>query len=162
MPTPRDRLVLDAIRTHGRLTREHIRHLFFRREDGRLASPQAVNVRLRKLVSLGYLEPLVVNGGRGSGYYAYGLAAQGRELLQRLGAAHRRGVSANVWHLIEIADFRVRLEESLDQNQGSLVEWLGEPALRGLLLGRRGWPVPDGLVHWRLPEQGPRTGLCRS
>src|SRR5712692_10091042 len=81
LPTPRDRLILEAVRTHSRLTREQIRRLFFRRPDAALASPQSVNARLLKLVVLGYLEPVVVNAGHGSGPYAYGLGQGGRRLL---------------------------------------------------------------------------------
>ena len=42
LPTPRDRSILETIATHGRMTRSQIQRLFFRREDGVLASNQAV------------------------------------------------------------------------------------------------------------------------
>jgi hypothetical protein len=153
LPTPRDRLILDAVRTHTRLTREHIRHLFFRRPHGKLASVQAVNARLRKLVALGYMEAAVVNAGHGAGPYAYGLGARGRAALQRLATGGRRGSPGPVWHYLEVAGFRVRLEDALTRRSGQLVEWLGETAFRGLFLGRPGWPIPDALVHWRLPDR---------
>ena len=150
MPTPRDRRILEAVRVHQRLTREHIRRLFFRRQDGGLASPQAVNGRLRKLVAPGYLEPLVVNGGHGAGPYAYGLGVAGRIFLRGMAASAKTTAAGPVWHQLEIAEFRVRLEEELNRRRGEVVEWLGEPVLRKLLLGKGGSPVPDGLVHWRL------------
>lgn len=153
LPTPRDRLILDAVRTHTRLTREHIRRLFFRRAHGRLASVQAVNARLRKLVALGYLEAAVVNAGHGAGPYAYGLGARGRAALQRLATGGRKGSPGPVWHYLEVAGFRVQLEDALTRRSGQLVEWLGEAAFRGLFLGRPGWPIPDALVHWRLPDR---------
>ena len=109
-----------------------------------------MNARLQKLVALKFLEPVVVNAGRGSGIYAYGLGSAGRRLLQRLASGRGRGAPGPVWHELEVAELRVRLQEALEQRNGELVEWLGEPALRGLLLGCRGWPVPDALVHWRL------------
>jgi hypothetical protein len=153
LPTPRDRLILEAVRTHTRLTREHIRRLFFRKRPGGMASVQAVNARLQKLAASGYLEPVVVNAGHGAGPYAYALGPAGKALLLRLAAGQRRGHLGPVWHHLEIADFRVRLEESLRRQRGELVEWLGEAQVRALLLGRRGWPVPDALVHWRLQDK---------
>jgi hypothetical protein len=114
---------------------------------------QAANTRLKKLTSLGLLEPVVVNGGRGAGPFAYGLGPRGRDLLARLAKGSRLRAPGPVWHLLEIADFRVCLQEELERKKGELVEWLGESTLRALLLGQRGWPVPDALVHWRLPDR---------
>ena len=142
--------MLEAVHAHTRLTSAHIRRLFFRRPGGGLASPQAANVRLRKLVALGLLEPIVVTGRHGAGPYAYALAPRGRALLQRLAVGPRRGAPGPVWHYLGIADFRVALQGALERRHGELTEWLGEPALRGLLRGRTGWPVPDAVVHWRL------------
>ena len=153
MPTPRDRLVLEAIRTHGRLTADQVRRLFFRRNDGGIASKQAVSARLLKLTTLEVLEPAVVNGGRGAGPYAYGLAKVGHQLLTRLSRVPRGRSPRAVWHMLEIAEFRVRLQLELEKNGGGLVEWIGESSLRGLLFGRRDWPIPDALVHWRLTNR---------
>lgn len=150
MPTPRDRLVLEAIRTHGRLTREQIRRLFFRRPTAGLISRQAVNARLHKLVSLGVLEAVVVNGGHGSGPYAYGLGPLGKRLLTSMSRSPRGRAVGAVWHLLEVAEFRVRLQEDLATSGGELVEWVGEAALRSLFFQRKDWPVPDALVHWRI------------
>ena len=150
LPTPRDRLVLEALRTHGRLTSEQIRRLHFRRPSGTPVSRQAVSERLRKLTSAGVLDAVVVNGGHGAGPYAYGLGALGRQLLARMSRMPRGRAVGAVWHLLEVAEFRVRLQEELGQAGGELVEWVGEGALRSLLFGRRDWPVPDALVHWRL------------
>ena len=149
-PTPRDRDVFAAIRTHGRLTASQVRRLFFRRPDG-LASAQTVNVRLRTLVDLGYLEVIVVDRGRGAGPYAYGLTRRAMTFLGKATVSRRRGGLGPVWHQLEISEFRVRLELALEAAGGSLVDWTGEPALRSLLKGQRDWPIPDALVHWRLP-----------
>lgn len=149
LPTPRDRLVLEAIRTHGRLTREQIHRLFFRKPATGPVSRQAVNARLHKLASLGVLEAVVVNGGHGSGPYAYGLGSTGRQLLSSMNRSPRGRATGAIWHLLEIAELRVRLQEELEVSGGELAEWVGEAALRSLLHGRRDWPVPDALVHWR-------------
>jgi hypothetical protein len=150
LPTPRDRLVLQAVRTHGRLTAEQLQRLFFRHPSGRLVSRQAVNARLHRLTSLKLLESVVVNGGHGAGPYAYGLGPAGRQLLTRMSRTPRGHSVGAVWHLLEVAEFRVRLQEELTRGGGELAEWVGEAALRGFLVGRRQWPVADALVHWRL------------
>ncbi len=148
LPTPRDRLILEAIRTHGRLTMQQIRRLFFRRPDGRLASVQATNARLLKLSLNELIAPAVVSTGRGSGPYAYALTSAG---LATLGASARgRATGGPVWHALELAEIRVRLQEELEQRGGSLAEWRGDDALRALLRRSRGAPMPDALVHWRL------------
>ena len=152
LPTPRDRLVLEAVRTHGRLTREHIRRLFFRRTGGRLSSVQNVNARLRRLTAAGLLDPVVVSLGRGSGPYAYGIARHGEQLLKGH-STKRNGTHGPVWHLLEIAEFRVRLQSTLERSGGVLVEWQGEALLRSLFHRRTGWPLADAVVHWRLPER---------
>ncbi len=149
LPTPRDRLILEAIRTHTRLTGEQIRRLFFRDETGRLASPQAVSARLRRLQALGLVEPVVVDAGRGAGPYAHGLGPSGGALLGSKAPA-RRGPPGPVWHHLEVAQFRVNFQEEIERRGGALLEWTGEPLLRSLLKGRTGWPVPDAAVHWRL------------
>jgi hypothetical protein len=138
------------VRTHGRLTGDQLRRLFFHHSDGRLVTVQAVNARLRKLVEAGLVDVVVVNRGQGSGPYAYGLGPTGRSLLQKLNAGQRGGTLGPIFHQLEIAEFRVRLQEDLGSQRGQLVEWLGEPALRALLRGQRGWPVPDAVVYWRL------------
>ena len=131
------------------MTGGQIRRLFFQRDDGGLATTQTVNTRLRRLVSHGYLDVVVVDKGRGSGPYAYGLGSLGSSLLgEKL--PRRRGAPGSVWHALELAGFRVRLEEALREADGELVEWIGDTTLRSLLAGQRGWPVPDALVHWRL------------
>ena len=142
-------MVLEAIRTHGRLTREQIRRLFFRKPAAGPVSRQAVNARLRKLVALGVLEAVVVNGGHGSGPYAYGLGRTGRSLLTSMSRSPRGRAVGAVWHLLEIAELRVCLQEALEASDGELVEWVGEAALRSLLFSRRDWPIADALVHWR-------------
>ncbi len=142
--------MLEAIRTHGRLTGEQIKRLFYRRPAGGLVSKQAVNARLHKLASLGVLETVVVNGGHGAGPYAYGLGVLGRQLLTRMSRMPRGRTVGAVWHLLEVAEFRVRMEEELNKAGGELAEWVGEAALRSLLFGRKDWPVPDAFVHWRL------------
>lgn len=131
------------------MTGGQIRRLFFRRADGGLATSQTVNARLRRLVAHGYLDVVVVDRGRGSGPYAYGLATRGSSLLGDK-RPRRRGAPGSVWHALELAEFRVRLEEALGDADGALVEWIGDTTLRSLLAGQRGWPVPDALVHWRL------------
>jgi hypothetical protein len=62
----------------------------------------------------------------------------------------RGGGHESVWHSLEVAEFRIRLQSALELRGGELVEWIGEPALRSVLVGRSGWPIPDALVHWRL------------
>ena len=146
LPTPRDHQIFEALRTHTRLTREQIRRLFFRHRNGGLTSVQAVNARLQKLVQHQFLEPLVVNGGRGAGPYAYGLGKSAKDLIR---AVSRHGSLGPVRHYLEIAEFRVRLQEALEGGGGEVVEWLGETQLRSLVR-QRCWPVPDALVHWRL------------
>lgn len=151
LPTPRDRRVLEAIRTHGRLSREQIRRLFFRQPNGHLSSIQSANARLHKLVAAQLLDPVVVSLGRGSGPYAYAISRRGAELV----TGHAKGTAAGVgpvWHLLEIAEFRVHLELALQRAGGVLVEWQGEALLRGLFHRRTGWPLPDAVVHWRLPD----------
>ena len=149
LPTPRDLALLQAVRTHTRLTANQVRRLFFRGAHDRLRAPQTVNARLRRLVADGYLEAVVVDRGHGSGPYAYGLGLRAHTLFP--GTAGRRTSSAGpVLHQLEVAEFRVRLEEELRDARGELVEWTGEPALRALSHARRSWPVPDALVHWRL------------
>ena len=92
----------------------------------------------------------MVASGRGSGPYAYALTAQGRAVITSSSRTHRSGVVGPVWHQLEIADFRVRLQKAVEAAGGALIEWRGEPLLRSLLVGRSGWLVPDALVHWRL------------
>jgi Replication-relaxation len=141
------------VRTHSHLTGEHIRRLFFRRPDGGLATVQAANTRLRKLRAGGFLVSTVVDGGHGSGPYAYTLGPNGRVLFRRLSAAPRSASAGPAWHAIEIAGLRVSLDEALNAKEGRIVEWMGEPAIRALVFGRRGWPIPDALCHWRLPDR---------
>jgi len=150
LPTPRDRAILELLHTHTRLTVDQIRRLFFRRESGNLATSQAVTARLRRLSAVGLLEPLVVNAGHGAGPYAYGLSPGGSQMI---GARSRRGAPGPVWHYLEVAEFRLRLQQALEDQSGHLVEWLGDPALRALAHGHHGWPVPDGVAHWRLPRR---------
>ena len=150
LPTPRDRAILEVLHTHTRLTVDQIRRLFFRQQDGALATSQAVTARLRRLAALGLLEPLVVNAGHGGGPYAYGLRPGGQQMI---GVRSRRSAPGPVWHHLEVAEFRLRLQEELEARRGRLVEWLGDPELRALAHGRRGWPVPDGVAHWRLPQR---------
>src|SRR6266545_3335724 len=53
LPTPRDKAIVLTVYTHGRLSREQVRRLFFRKAANRgsraLASIQAAGARLRKL-----------------------------------------------------------------------------------------------------------------
>lgn len=149
LPTPRDRRVLEAIHTHSRLTGPQIRRLFFTRAFGNHAAPQTVNARLRKLVDAGFIEAMVLDGGRGSGPNAYGLTRHGAALLGTT-VATGRGRSGSAWHQVEVAEFRVRLEEELTAASGQIVAWLGERELRALIGRRRDEPVPDGFCHWRL------------
>ena len=151
LPTPRDRLILEAVRVHGRLTADQIRRIIFRKKDGSLVSTQAINFRLRKLVDKLYLNPVVVDSGVGTGPYAYGLGRRGAALFATAGPRRRREGVGSVWHSLEVAEFRISLQQALETKDGSLVEWVGEPMLRSILVGRTGWPIPDALVHWRLP-----------
>ena len=150
LPTPRDQRVLTALRVHTHLTARHVRLLFFRKNGGH-AAPQVVNVRLRKLIDGGFITALRVDYGRGAGPYAYSLSLAGRALL---GVSARRGrpAASPVWHDIEVADFRVALEDGLHRRGGRLVEWIGEPQLRSLIR-QRDFPVPDGLVYWRMRDR---------
>jgi hypothetical protein len=150
LPTPRDRAVLLAVRTLTRMSGGQIRRLFFRSITGRLASPQTVNARLRRLTDVGYLDVVIIDRGHGAGPYAYGLGPHGAALLDSAPFPRRRAGPGPVWHYLEIAELRVRLEEQLRVAGGTLVEWLGDSALRALLRGERGWPVPDAVVHWQL------------
>ncbi len=152
LPTPRDLAILQAVRIHTRLTANQIRRLFFRGPGDRLKAPQTVNARLRRLVSYGYLEAVVVDRGHGAGPLAYGLGSRARSLISRSTAGRLRGPGP-VLHQLEIAEFRVKLEEVLRSHSGALIEWLGEPTLRSLAHARRSWPVPDALVHWRLENR---------
>src|SRR3990170_4300121 len=133
LPTPRDRLIFESVHTHGRLTADQIRRLLFRKPHGELPSRQAVNA------------------GHGAGPYAYGIAARGLAALGLASAVRRRTSTRPVWHQLEIAEFRVRLQHALQAHGGALAEWLGGGSLRSLLVGRRGLPVSDALVHWSLP-----------
>ncbi|MFN0146551.1 MAG: replication-relaxation family protein [Dehalococcoidia bacterium] len=146
-PTPRDFAIFAALRTHRRLLASQVRRLFFRDRADRLATPQTVHGRLGRLVSLGYLDVVRLDRGRGSGPYAYGLSARGSRII---GApSRRRGHPGPLWHDIAVAELRVNLDLALCDAGGELVEWLGEGDLRSLLHGVQA-PRPDGLAHWRL------------
>ncbi len=120
--------------------------LFFRK-NGSTAAPQTVSARLRRLTNAGYLSAVVIDRGRGSGPYAYALSSLG---YQALGLrVSTRPPGGPVQHDLEVADFRIALEYALRPHGGRLVEWLGEPQLRGLIR-KRNMPVPDALVHWKL------------
>lgn len=153
LPTPRDRALLTAVRTHTRLTSGQLRRLFFRRGQGVLAAPQTVNARLRKLMDAGYLDVVVVDRGRGSGPYAYGLGPRAFSLIAGLRGRRPSSSPGPVLHQIEVAELRVRLDEELRATGGELVDWIGERDLRVLAAGHRAWPVPDALVHWRLDRR---------
>jgi hypothetical protein len=133
------------------LTGEQIRRLFFRTRDGEPASKQAVNARLRKLVEAGYLMAFVLDLGRGAGPNVYTLGPNARTARKRIPRSGRAD-SGSVWHDLEVADFRVCLQEDLEASGGELVEWLGEPALQAVM-PQRSWLVPDAFVHWRLPDR---------
>lgn len=152
LPTPRDLAILQAVRVHTRLTANQIRRLFFRGPCDRLKAPQTVNSRLRRLVSYGYLDPVVVDRGHGAGPLAYGIGARAHSLISGSRVRRIRGPGP-VLHQLEIAEFRVQLEEVLRSHSGALIEWVGEPTLRSLAFARRSWPVPDALVHWRLEDR---------
>src|SRR6266540_3546246 len=82
LPTPRDKAIILAVYTHGRLSREHIRRLFFRRSDSdRLSSIQATSARLRRLAEAGYLSRVPVPVLKGSGQYLYSLGETGARFL---------------------------------------------------------------------------------
>ena len=136
LPTPRDRRILETIHTHTRLTGPQVRRLFFARAFGNLAAPQTVNARLRKLVDAGFLDSLVLDGGRGSGANAYNLTPRGARLLG-VGSGASRGRPGSAWHQVETAEFRVRLEEELTAAGGRIVQWTGERELRALGSRRR-------------------------
>ncbi|MCC6266692.1 MAG: replication-relaxation family protein [Dehalococcoidia bacterium] len=149
-PTPRDLAILSSVRVHRRLTATQVRRLFFRGVDGSLAAPQTVHARLRRLIQLGYLDVLVVDGGRGAGPYAYGITVRG---LHTVGASARpRGNPGPVLHDLQLAELRVNMQLGLEAHGGELVEWVGEGDLRSLLRGS-GAPRPDGLCHWRMGRQ---------
>jgi hypothetical protein len=139
--------MLQTVAAHGALTREHIRRLCFSR-NGHLVSVQAVNARLKKLVDAAVLETVVVSSGRGAGPYAYSLGPIGSALIHH--ARPRRVGVQPIWHVLEIAEFRVALQELIDAAGGRLSEWQGEPLLRSIYHARRAWPIPDALVHWQL------------
>ncbi len=146
-PTPRDLAIFAALRTHRRLLASQLRRLFFRGQDGYLATSQTVHGRLRRLIDLGYLDVVRLDRGRGSGPYAYGLTPRG---LRSVGApSRRRGHPGPLWHDITVAELRLNLELGLADAGGELVEWVGEQDLRSLLHGVQA-PRPDGLAHWRL------------
>ncbi len=111
---------------------------------------QAVNARLKKLVDSRFLEPVVVSTGRGAGPYAYRLGPLGDAFVRHRTRSSSRETIDSVWHLLEIAEFRVRLQQRLEAAGGHLIEWQGEPLLRGVYYARRGWPIPDALAHWQL------------
>ena len=135
------------------MTAFQLRRLFFGVSGDRLAAPQTVHARMRRLVDLRYVDIQVLDGGRGSGPYAYGLTARG---LRVLGApVRRRGHPGPIRHDVLVAELRVNLELGLRAAGGELREWVGEPDLRSLLHGVTA-PRPDGLAHWRL---GRREGV---
>ncbi len=139
--------ILSAIRVHRRLTASQIRRLFFRAENGGFAAIQTVHARLRRLIELGYLDTVVVDGGRGAGPHAYGVTTRG---LRELDAPpRRRGHPGPILHDLQLAELRVNLQLELESQGGELVEWVGEGDLRSLLHGSLA-PRPDGLCHWRL------------
>lgn len=151
MPTPRDRRLFEALRVHTHLTAGQVRRLFFCKHGG-FAAPQVVNVRMRKLMDAGFVSAVRLDHGHGAGPYAYTLSLAGRALLLGVPQRRRRLSSGPPWHDLEIADFRVALEEALHHRGGRVVEWVGEPQLRSLIRGRD-LPVPDALVHWRLRDR---------
>ena len=50
----------------------------------------------------------------------YGLGASGRQLLSRMNRSPRGRAVGAVWHLLEITEFRVRLQEGLERGKGEL------------------------------------------
>src|SRR6266542_2348663 len=161
LPTPRDKAIILAVYTHGRLSREHIRRLFFRRSDSdRLSSIQATSARLRRLAEAGYLSRVPVPVLKGSGQYLYSLGETGSRLLAaeyKIVATPRSARALGpsflaLDHTLEVADFYIALKQALDARGGSLLTWLGEREChyRFFHQGRRRVIAPDAYCLWSL------------
>lgn len=172
LPTPRDKAIVLAVYTHGRLSREQIRRLFFRKISRgaggpvNLASVQAAAARLRRLAEAGYLWRVPAPVLRGSGQYLYSLGRLGAQLLaaeykiSTSPAGHRALTPSFLAlnHTLEVADFYIALKESLERNGGTISIWLGErqAAHRFSHQGRRRMIAPDAYCLWSLPRrEGP-------
>jgi hypothetical protein len=167
LPTPRDKAIVLAVYVHGRLSREQIRRLFFRKEAGsaasaagRLASIQAAAARLKLLALAGYLSRVPAPVLKGSGQYLYSLGPLGSRLLAteyKITAtpSSRRSLTASFLalnHTLEVADFYIAVKEALENSGGAILSWLGErQALhRFYHQGRRRAIAPDAYCLWSL------------
>jgi hypothetical protein len=167
LPTPRDKAIVLAVYVHGRLSREQIRRLFFRKEAGsapntagRLASVQAAAARLKLLAQAGYLSRVPAPVLKGSGQYLYSLGPLGSRLLAteyKIAAtpSSRRSLTASFLalnHTLEVADFYIAVKEALENGGGAVLSWLGErQALhRFYHQGRRRAIAPDAYCLWSL------------
>jgi hypothetical protein len=165
LPTPRDKAIILAVYTHGHLSREQVRRLFFRKEAGKgsaaLASVQATGARLRRLAKAGYLIRAARRVMQGSGQYLYTLGPMGVRLLSleyRIQAriASVREVPSGFLplnHTIEVADFYIALKEALELlelGDGAILTWLGEreAAFRFYHQGRKRMIAPDAYCLW--------------
>lgn len=169
LPTPRDKAIVLAVYTHGRLSREQIRRLFFRKAARgpvapvKLASVQAAAARLRRLAEAGYLWRVPTPVIRGSGQYLYSLGRLGAQLLAaeyKISAspAGRQPLTPSFLalnHTLEVTDFYIALKESLERSGGTILTWLGDrqSAHRFHHQGRRRIIAPDAYCLWSLPRR---------
>jgi hypothetical protein len=160
LPTPRDKAIILAVYTHGHLSREQIRRLFFRKEAGKgsaaLASVQAAGARLRRLARAGYLVRAARRVMQGSGQYLYTLGPMGIRLLSLEYRIPTRTPSGRggpsgflpLNHTIEVADFYITLKEAFELADGTILTWLGEreAAFRFYHQGRKRMIAPGCLL----------------
>jgi hypothetical protein len=150
--------IIYAVCQHGALTREQIRHLFFRKAEG-LGSVQTACRRLKVLVERGYLHRVRIPTRMGSGPYVYFPGAQAEIALSKDEAMLARGrrrvrihSATEVAHSLETTNFYVRLNEDLQERGGHIIVWLSERQAHYILPGSsRSLPLtPDAYCLWTL------------
>ncbi len=168
--TPRDKAIILTVYTHGRLRREQVRRLFFRKAgpagtmSGQgLASAQATSARLRQLARAGFLLRVRPPAARGSTQYLYSLGPLGTRLLSSeygitTSSPSQRALTRSFLalnHTLEVADFFIALKERLETAGGTVLTWLGErqAAHRFHHQGRRRMIAPDAYCLWSLHGQ---------
>lgn len=164
LPTPRDREIMATLYKHGRMTREHIRRLFFARGVGEQASIQAVCRRLKKLTERGYLARVAIPVAKGSGPYVYGLGKLGAAVVSREAKVTGRVAVmdlskpeslATLSHDLERVDFYIALKTALEELGGGILSWLGEreAAYSFAWKGRKVSISPDAYCLWALGDE---------
>lgn len=152
--TARDRRIVLAIVQHGQMTLEQVRLVFFQKENGELASRQAVGRRLRLLVARRYLRRVRLTAACGSGPFVYlpdlgakGLLPPDQHALVR-GRSNPR--ASSLWHGLETVDVHIAIRQGLESHGGRIETWLGEVEARYQFdwHGRRLTLTPDAYCLW--------------